>query len=479
MKWKMGRLLTGLVGGLAILAAHEPWAQAQERSFVPQSMEQIQLSFAPVVKNVAPAVVNVYAARRVQERSLPSMFDDPIFRRFFGGRDFSMPRERVQNSLGSGVVVRSDGIVVTNNHVIRGGEEFTIVLADRREFDAEVLLADERTDLAVLRIDTEGEELPAVRFKDSDNTAVGDLVLAIGNPFGVGQTVTSGIISALARTQIGITDYGFFIQTDAAINPGNSGGALVASDGALIGINTAIFSRSGESNGIGFAIPSNMVRLVVDSAVAGEKLVRPWLGARYQEVTTDLAKSLGRDRKGGALITELYDGGPADRAGLKAGDIVLKVEAFDVVDPRALRYRVATQRPGQKVAIEYWRQGRLRKTSVRVEAPPEKPAPDETQLAGRSPLTGAVVVNLSPAFNEEQGLDPLEEGVLVLQSNRQIYRIGRRSRFRFRDGDVILGVNGVKVNTVRELEQALSRGAPDWTIELKRGDQSGEIRIRL
>ncbi|MGF1455684.1 MAG: Do family serine endopeptidase [Alphaproteobacteria bacterium] len=455
----------------ATLAAGQ--ADAQRRTaMVPQTMEQVTLTFAPVVDQVAPAVVNVYAERRVQQRGMTSLFDDPFFRRFFGGRGFGMPRERVQNSLGSGVIVRPDGIVVTNNHVIRGGEAFTVVLSDRREFDAEVLLADEKTDLAILKIDTGRDRLPAVRFKDSDDIAVGDLVLALGNPFGVGQTVTSGIISALARTQVGITDYGFFIQTDAAINPGNSGGALVASDGGLIGINTAIFSRSGGSNGIGFAIPSNMVRLVVDSAVAGEKLVRPWLGARYQDVDTELAASLGRDRPGGALITEVYKGGPADRAGLRSGDLLLTIESFDVVDPQSLRYRVATQRPGQRVQVSYWRRDRERSATIRVEAPPEAPKRNETLLESRSPLQGATVVNLSPAFNEENGLDPLDTGVAIIAT--QPRSLARQARFR--TGDILLGINGRTVETVRDLTRILNAEPARWDIEFKRGTR--KLRVQ-
>ncbi len=465
----------GLCLALGLWLGADP-AAAQRGGQVPSSMEQINLTFAPVVREVAPAVVNVYAERRVQQRGMFSMLDDPFFKRFFGGGNRSMmPRERVQKSLGSGVIVRADGIVVTNNHVIQGGEAFSVVLADRREFDATVLLADERTDLAILRIDTEGERLPAIKFSDSDDIAVGDLVLALGNPFGVGQTVTSGIISALARTQVGITDYGFFIQTDAAINPGNSGGALVASDGSLIGINTAIFTRSGGSNGIGFAIPSNMVRLVVDSAVAGEPLVRPWLGASYQEVEKELAESLGRDRPGGALIADVYPGGPAARAGLRSGDIVLTVENFDILDPQGLRYRIATQRPNQRVRIGYWRNGRVRSATARVAAPPEEPAREETLLEEASPLAGATVVNLSPAFNDENGIDPMIKGVAIIGTGGRSY--ARQARFV--TGDIIRGINGEEIGTVRDLQRALRRGGPLWTIDFQRGDRVFTRQFRL
>ena len=258
---------------------------------VPESQVTIKQSFAPVVKRVAPAVVNVYVSHRVEQVVSP-FADDPFFSRLFG-ENFGIPRERIQNSLGSGVLVSPEGVVVTNNHVIQGGgeAEITVALSDGREFPAKVVIKDEQTDLAVLRLDAKGAQFPALEFDDSDSLEVGDLVLAIGDPFGVGQTVTSGIVSALARTQVGISDYQFFIQTDAAINPGNSGGALVDMDGRLAGINTAIFSKSGGSHGIGFAIPSNMVRLVVQAALKGGKVQRPWLGASLQPVTSDIANS--------------------------------------------------------------------------------------------------------------------------------------------------------------------------------------------
>ncbi len=456
----------------AVAPAHAAPAPRAEARTVPASMAQVQLSFAPVVREVSPAVVNVYAQRRVRERR--TMFDDPFFRRFFGDRNFGMPRERVQNSLGSGVVVRPEGIIVTNNHVIDGGEEFTVVLSDLREFDADVILTDERTDLAVLRIDTQGESLPSVAFRNSDEVQVGDLVLALGNPFGVGQTVTSGIVSAVARTQVGISDLNFFIQTDAAINPGNSGGALVTSDGQLAGINTAIFSRSGGSNGIGFAIPSNMVRLVVDSAVEGKDLVRPWLGAAYQPVTADIAASLGRDRPGGALITDVYPNGPADEGGLRPGDIIQSIQSFEVLDPQGLRYRVATQRAGEPVTLRYWRDGREQEARLIVRVPPEVPAKNETFLPGRSPLAGATVVNLSPRFNEDHGLDPLQRGVAILRTEPG----SLANRARLRSGDIVLSVNGQPVEQVEDLQQAIAYEARRWVLEIKRGQRVVTLRYR-
>src|SRR3984957_16233017 len=286
----------------------------------PASMGQVQLTFAPVVKRVALAVVNVYSKSVVQAQTNP-FFNDPLFSQLFGTPEM---RQRVQQSLGSGVIVRGDGLIVTNNHVVEGGSEITVALSDKREFKAKVLLADPRTDLAVLKIDTHGENLPVVPFANSDAVQVGDLVLAIGDPFNVGQTVTMGIVSALARTQVSASDYQFFIQTDAAINPGNSGGALVTTDGKLAGINTAIYSRSGGSIGIGFAIPANLVRRVVEGVEGGLKSGAPasvqlaWVGASGQPVTSEIATTLGLARPGGVLIKEVYPGGPLGKAGIKS-----------------------------------------------------------------------------------------------------------------------------------------------------------------
>ncbi len=317
-----------LAGFMSLLAG----VSAAQQRVVPRSPQQIQLSFAPVVSQVAPAVVNVYASRVVRQQIGP-FAGNPFFERFFGGA--GPTRDRVEQSLGSGVIVGGEGIVVTNYHVIEGAEDIQVALSDRREFQASVVLADARTDLAVLRIDPEGDILPALEFGDSDALAVGDLVLAIGDPFGVGQTVTSGIVSALARTQVGVSDYQFFIQTDAAINPGNSGGALVTIDGQLIGINSSIVSSSGGSVGIGFAIPSNMVRLVVEGALGGG-IRRPWFGAQGDAVTAEIARSLGLNRPVGVVLSQAYPQSAAGQASLRRGDVVIAIDDFEVNDPQGL-----------------------------------------------------------------------------------------------------------------------------------------------
>src|SRR5262247_2897367 len=341
---------------LAALVAASADVSAQERR-VPASPSEVRLSYAPVVQRAAPAVVNVYAARAVANRN-PFM-DDPIFRRFFGVPGGGMPEEQLQRSLGSGVLVDAGGLVVTNNHDIEGATEVKVSLYDKRELEAEIVLKDPRSDLAVLRLKGHDERFPAIDFADSDALQVGDLVLAIGNPFAVGQTVTHGIVSAVARTQIGITDYQFFIQTDAAINPGNSGGALVDLTGKLVGINTAIFSRSGGSQGIGFAIPANMVKVVVASARTGGKAVkRPWLGAKLQAVTPEIAESMGLKRPAGALVATVAPGSAAARSGLRTGDLIVSIDGQAVDDPNAFDYRFATKALGGSARLEILRGGR-------------------------------------------------------------------------------------------------------------------------
>src|SRR5579871_5371574 len=336
-----------------LLGLFAPAAWAQDRQ-VPSSMGQLQLSFAPIVKRVAPAVVNVYAAHVVENQN--PFLSDPFFRQFFGG---GMPRELVQRSLGSGVIVDPSGLVVTNYHVIADASEVKIALADKREFAAEIVLKDQRSDLAILRIKGANERFPTLQFANSDDLQVGDVVLAIGDPFGVGQTVTHGIVSAVARTQVGISDYQFFIQTDAAINPGNSGGALVDLSGRLVGINTAIFSRSGGSQGIGFAIPANMVRAVIASAQGGSAVVRrPWLGAKLQAVTPEIADSLNLKRPVGALVSSIAARSPAGRAGLHTGDLIVSVDGQGVEDPNAFDYRFATKALGGQAQLDVMRGGR-------------------------------------------------------------------------------------------------------------------------
>jgi len=464
-KWIPYLLGTALLGGP--VAAHAQQAVPDVTRMVPISQAQVQLSYSPVVKQTAPAVVNIFTSRTVQTRSRSSFFDQ-----MFGMQ--RAPRERVESSLGSGVIVRGNGIIVTNAHVVKGADELKVVLNDRREFSAEVVAQDEETDLAVLRIDTNGETMPSLRVGADTDPEIGDIVLAIGNPFGVGQTVTSGIISALGRTNV--SDISSAIQTDAAVNPGNSGGALVNLKGELIGVNTAIFSRSGGSNGIGFAIPAELVERAIDSALSEGRIVRPWIGARTNSVDATMAAALGLDRAKGAVINELLEGGPADKAGLDKGDVILSVGGTDINDDSGLRFKLATLRPRETVNVSYVRDGKKRSARVRVDTPKESPARDERELDGLHPFNGAVIVNMSPALGEELGFDPYLEGVMVLQVRR-----GSAANYnRVRPGDFILDVNDTAITSSRQLESVLLSEPVDvvWDVQIDRDGRIGALPIR-
>ncbi|MEW5726598.1 MAG: DegQ family serine endoprotease [Pseudomonadota bacterium] len=449
---------------LCLAASALPAGAAEQ---VPSSREQISLTYAPVVRGAAPAVVNIYTKRIVKTAS--PLLADPFFRRFFGDMvPQGLTQDRVQRSLGSGVIVSADGTVITNHHVIKDADEVTVVLSDRREFEADVLGSDERSDLAVLKLDAKGQTLPVLPFGDSDTLEVGDLVLAIGNPFGVGQTVTSGIVSALARTNVGITDYRSFIQTDAAINPGNSGGALVDMQGRLIGINTAIYSKDGGSNGIGFAIPTALVKAVLSGIKTAGKVVRPWLGARGQPVTSDLAHALNLPRPVGVLIDSVHRDGPAAKGGLRPGDVVVAVQGREVDDPEAMRFRLATLPIGSDALFTVLRDGKEAQVAVRLIPPPEIPPRDLTEIAGSNPFAGALVANLNPALAEEIGMDTGASGVVVLR----IRRGSIAHRLRFQPGDIILKVNDRPVESVKDAKRALSAEARVWRVTIVRDGET-------
>lgn len=457
----------------AALAFMGPSFQAAGQTRTPpESREQIQLSFAPLVRAAAPSVVNIFTRTEVRQRRVNPLFDDPFFRKFFGERFPGGRRQRTQSSLGSGVIVGADGLIVTNRHVIEGADEIRVVLNDRREFDADVLQADDRSDLAILKIDPEGAELPVARLAPPDSVEVGDLVLAIGNPFGVGQTVTSGIVSALARSRPGLTDFGVFIQTDAAINPGNSGGALVDMQGRVVGVNTAIYSKSGGSLGIGFAIPAGLVSRVIEAARGGRRLVRPWLGAEGQEVTADIGHALGLTPPRGVLLDQVDPDGPLARAGLRQGDVVLAVDGRVVGDPLELRFRVSTKQIGGDAEIDYWRDGEALRASARLEPPPEDPPRNVTAIQAGSPLDGMRVANLSPALKEELGLRVSGAGVVVLQVRRR----GYAGRLGIRPGDVIEEINGQDIDRVADLVQLADKRLSRLVIIVRRGERRMALR---
>ena len=427
---------------------------------VPGDALAMKSSFAPVVRTAAPAVVNI-SARGVQR------VQDPFWSMFGQG-----PRAQQVGSVGSGVIVRPNGVVVTNFHVINGMQEIRVVLNDRREFNARVVLADERSDLAVLQLDGVNERLPTLNIDDREEHQVGDLVLAIGNPFGVGQTVTNGIISALNRTETGIADSGSFIQTDAAINPGNSGGALVDMDGDLIGINTAIFSRSGSSSGVGFAVPAAAVRRVVDSAVGGATaVVRPWLGVKGDTVSADIARSLGLERPQGLVVTEIYAGGPGARAGLREGDVITAIDGAEVNNQGGLNFRVGMREPNETVAVSVLRDGRVQTLNARVQPLPGSTDLDRAVVIQAGGLSGAQVLALNPALADSLGGDPFASGVIVgrVAGNSYASRgVGVRA------GDVIMAVNDRPVTSPQQLAN-LPRGSQ---LLVERRGQRGVLVVR-
>jgi len=428
---------------------------------VPGDASSMKASFSPVVREAAPAVVNI-AARGVRQTQ------DPFWSMF----GYNAQRQQQVGSVGSGVIVRPEGVVVTNAHVVEGMQEIKVVLNDRREFAARVVLADTRSDIAVLQLEGVGERLPTLQIDDREEQQVGDLVLAIGNPFGVGQTVTNGIISALNRTDTGITDSGSFIQTDAAINPGNSGGALVDMDGDLIGINTAIFSRSGTSAGVGFATPAATVRRVVDSAVGGATaVVRPWLGVKGDTVSGDIARSLGLERPQGIVVTEVYRGGPGDRAGIEEGDVITAVDGAEINDQGGLNYRVGNQEPNSTVQVSVLRDGRTETLNARVQTLPGDASIDGATVIQQGGLSGAQVLGLNPALADSLGGDPFLSGVIIGRVDPRGYAargVGLRR------GDVIVELNGRAVSAPQQLVN-LQRGAQ---LTVQRGNQRGILVVR-
>ncbi|WP_375606704.1 MULTISPECIES: DegQ family serine endoprotease [unclassified Bartonella] len=429
---------------------------------IPQTQTEITLSFAPLVKKTVPSVVNIYAARQIRARS--PFEGDPFFEQFFGRFQNKFP-VRKQSSLGSGVIVDARGLIVTNYHVIKDASEIKVAFSDGREFESKVVLKDEATDIAILEVKEKDAQFPVLSLGNSDAVEVGDLVLAIGNPFGVGQTVTSGIVSAQARTRVGISDFDFFIQTDAAINPGNSGGALIDMKGQLIGINTAIYSRSGGSVGIGFAIPVNLVKVMLDTVKRGGKyFVPPYIGASFQNVTPDIAGGLGLERPYGALIIEVIKDSPAEKAGLKVGDVILSVQGVRVDSPDSLGYRLMTADVEHSLALEYLRSGKILKTQITVSSISETAFLKSEKITGDSPLAGAEVLDLTPQNSRRFHLPISAKGVVITNLEEMSNAAGI-----FQSGDILRVVNGHKIQTVHQLKKVLMQGRSNmWQLEYER-----------
>ena len=452
---------------------------AQQKT-VPEKKLDVQMSYAPLVKKTTPAVVNIYTQKLVVDRVSP-FGGDAFFEQFFGDALPKQYRKRLEGSLGSGVIVRPNGLIVTNHHVIEQAQDIRVMLSDRREFSATVVLTDKRTDLAIIRLDNAPKILPYLKLANSESLEVGDLVMAIGNPFGVGQTVTTGVVSALARTGVGVADFRSFIQTDAAINPGNSGGALVNMQGELVGINTAIISRSGGSQGLGYAVPSDMVNVVIQAGATGQKLVRGWLGLVGQDVTYDTAQALGLDRTMGVLVEDMHPQSPFRQAGIEQGDVIVSAGGRRVDDFEVLRFAVGSKPVGGTIDIHIFRSGKMYKRSIPVIPAPETPPANEWEVGGRdnaigrdTPFAGIVVRNINPAFADANYVNPMKQGVIILgvKQGSVAQRVG------FESGDILHTINDQSITDVQTLQSVLNLSLRNWTLTLERGDQFIDVTLQ-
>ncbi len=461
--WLFGAVLVavGIAAGLVLSAGFggQTIGPIETKAFPPAAKPSgLAPDFVELAKLVKPSVVNISTTKKVSLRGMPSPHQRDPFFDFFGGdpfRDLRPPRQRREQSLGSGVIISADGVIVTNNHVVEKAEEIKVLLPDKREFKGKVLGSDPKTDLAVIKI--EAKDLPAARWGDSDALQVGEYVLAVGSPYGLSQTVTMGIVSAVGRANVGIADYEDFIQTDAAINPGNSGGPLVNVRGEVVGINTAIFSRSGGYQGIGFAAPSNMVHQVVGSLRKTGKVVRGYIGVMIQDVTPDLAKEFGAKELKGALVADVAKGGPAEKAGFKAGDVVLQFNGKVVEDVAQLRNTVAGTPVGTKIQARVLRDKKEKTVEVVVGELPkeaaERPGEGAEDEPGGDALDGISVQTLTPETAERMNLDRGEQGVVVARVEQD----SAWGRAGLRRGDVIQQVNHRKVRTAAEFKSQIDR----------------------
>ncbi|HYB60627.1 MAG TPA: DegQ family serine endoprotease [Methylomirabilota bacterium] len=460
----------GAGGSVAVTVAKDNDSGAERVSFTD--------GFAPVVQPVLPAVVNIHASKIVKmpQQQMPFL-NDPMFQQFFGqqfGQQYQQPQQQREHSLGSGVIVSSDGYILTNNHVVDGASDIKVSLKDKREFKAQVVGTDPRTDLAVLKIPATG--LTAITFGDSAKAQVGDFVLAIGNPFGVGETVTMGIISALQRSGLGIEDYEDFIQTDAAINPGNSGGALINVHGDLIGINTAILTggEGGGNEGVGFAIPVNMARGIMEQLVKNGKVSRGYIGVGIEAVTPDLAKAFGLATPEGALVGEVEPNSPGSRAGLQRGDIILSVDGQPISDERDLRLRIAAMAPGLTVKLEIVRNGQKQTVSVTLAEFPDKTASASEGQPSSNALEGVQVDELTPQIAREIGLPPGTTGVVISDVDES----SSAAEAGLQRGDVIQEVNRQPVNNLEQYEKAIrAAGNGEVLLLVNRGGATRYVAI--
>jgi len=441
-------------------------SSSKVRRTVPTSEKEL-FSFAPIVKKATPSVVNISTEKSIrvtQDNPLNQLFNDPFFNELFGMRQYkSIPKERKSKSLGSGVIISKNGYILTNNHVVLGADKILVNTANGKSYQAKVIGTDEKTDIAIIKID--GENFPAITFTNSDGVEVGDVVLAIGNPFGIGTTVTQGIVSALGRNHVGINDYEDFIQTDAAINPGNSGGALIDSRGYLVGINSAIISKSGGNNGIGFAIPSNMAKHITISLIQSGRVIRGYLGVSIKDIDTKHSKLYGVES--GAFVIEVSKNSAAKKAGLKSGDIIVKIDNKEIKNSADLRNYVSLQENGKQVRIRIYRDGEFTNLSTAL----SQRAQENVSLDDVQSLRGLKLSLNSTSLTKKYRLS-INDGIVVTsvekKSNAQIHG--------FREGDVIIAAKTVKtrkfipVNSIERFKKLLDSGDGSALIRLVRGD---------
>lgn len=422
-----------------------------------ETLSKIGNAMAEVVQAVRPSVVNIYTTKKIKRQNIPFPFNDPFFRRFFDeefGDFFGKQREFTQTSLGSGVIVDGvNGYILTNYHVIKGADEIKVKLFDKRVFDGTIIGYDAKTDIAVIKIKADG--LRAIKWGDSDKLKVGETVIAIGNPYGLNLTVTSGIVSATGRANVGISDYEDFIQTDAAINPGNSGGPLVNVKGELVGINTAIFSTTGGYQGIGFAIPSNMAKVVMDNLIKHKKVVRGWLGVTVMDVDPQMAKANNMKEVKGAVVTDVQEGSPADKAKITMKDIIITFDGKEVEDSAHLRNLVVSTPPGKTVKIEIIRNGKPYSVTATVG---ELPAEKKVSLSD-SVLAGIYVEDLTPKLRSQLGLPSRVNGV-VISSIEQ----GAKAEGVLMRGDVIVEINNQKINNSKDFAKVAAQTKGSATV---------------
>lgn len=441
-----------------------PRAYASDSNISKQSMDILTKTgqaMAEIAEAVNPTIVNISTTRtiKIHERSGP-FFDDPFFRRFFGDqfRQFKMPKEHKTASLGSGVIVSSGGYILTNYHVIKDADEIKVLLSDKREFKGKVVGTDPKTEIAVIKI--EATNLPTITWGDSNKLKVGEVVLAIGNPYGLNQTVTMGIVSAVGRANVGIAEYEDFIQTDAAINPGNSGGALVNVRGELIGINTAIFSTSGGYQGIGLAIPSNMAKDVMDSLISKGKVIRGWFGVSVQSITQELAKQFNLQEEKGALVGDVIEDSPAEKAGIQRGDVIIEYEGKRVDEPYQLRNMVANTAPGKEVELKIIRENNTKTIKVTIG---ELPAEMQKSSKGEynNLLKGVIVQNLTPELFNQMNLPKRLKGVIISDIDED-----SPAAMALMKGDIIQEINRRRINNVNDYEEIVSKIRPGEDVML-------------